>query len=140
MCYEPNSLAMSNIDALHSVGEVDSSSKSEIQILVGANLKRLRKQRGLSRRQLARLAQVERSTLRQLERGETMPSVGMLWKLARDPRCLAPLSSNANPIGQASTILEAELFGLPGAAAGSAWRRDRPDLKANATHRIFMLL
>jgi transcriptional regulator with XRE-family HTH domain len=84
MCYEQNRLAMSNIAALRSVGEVDSGSENDIQILIGANLKRLRKLRGLSRWQLAHLAQVERSALRQLECGAITPSVGMLWKLARE--------------------------------------------------------
>ena len=85
MCYQQSRPAMSTADdASHSVGQVNSVSENEIQILIGANLKRLRKQCGLSRRQLAHLAQVESSTLRHLERGAMTPSVGILWKLARE--------------------------------------------------------
>ena len=56
----------------------------EVQALIGANLRHLRKARGISSEHLANLAGVDISTLRALERGAVMPSIGMLWRLARE--------------------------------------------------------
>jgi transcriptional regulator with XRE-family HTH domain len=135
MCYQQNRLALSTADALRSVGEVDSAGENEIQILIGAKLKRLRKQRGLSRRQLARLAQVERSTLRQLERGALTPSVGMLWKLARELHvpCTAFIEHEPQPTGLDNLRGRAGWLAI-GATVSSAWRQNRRDPAANAAH------
>lgn len=135
MCFQQDRLAMSTADALRSVGEVDGAGENEIQILIGANLKRLRKQRGLSRRRLAHLAQVERSTLRHLERGALTPSVGMLWKLARELHvpCTAFIESEPQPTG--FDDLRGRVAWLAVAAAvSSAWRQNRRDPAANAAH------
>jgi len=59
-------------------------SDTDVQVLIGANLRRLRKQRGLSCERLARLADLKGSALRALERGATTPGIGMLWKIARE--------------------------------------------------------
>jgi transcriptional regulator with XRE-family HTH domain len=135
MCFQQDRHAMSTADALRSAGQVDSASENEIQMLIGANLKRLRKQRGFSRRQLAHLAQVERSALRHLERGAMTPSVGMLWKLARELHvpCIAFIESEPHRTGFDN------LRGRPawlaiGAAVSSAWRQNRHDPAANAAH------
>jgi DNA-binding XRE family transcriptional regulator len=56
----------------------------EVPALIGANLRQLRNGRGLSCGRLALLADLDESTLQALERGATTPSIGMLWKLARE--------------------------------------------------------
>ena len=135
MCYEQNRLALSIVDALSFVREVDSGNENEIQMLIGANLKRLRKQRALSRRQLAHLAEVETSTLRLLERGAITPSIGMLWKLARELHvpCTAFIESEPHRTGFDNFRGRAARLAI-GAAAGSAWRQDRWNPEVNAAH------
>ena len=55
----------------------------EIKRRVGANLERLRRQRGLSLERLAALACVSRAMLGQIEAGESTPTIALLWKIAR---------------------------------------------------------
>lgn len=54
----------------------------DVNILIGHNLKRLREDRGYSIGGLAELVQVSKSMLSQIEKGETNPSVGTIWKIA----------------------------------------------------------
>ncbi|MFN2452633.1 MAG: helix-turn-helix domain-containing protein [Pyrinomonadaceae bacterium] len=56
---------------------------SEIKKQVGENLVRLRKARGLSLEQLAKLTGVSRAMLNQIEAGESAPTIALLWKVAR---------------------------------------------------------
>ena len=135
MWLRQNRLAMPTANELRSVGEVDGAGKNEIQMLIGANLKRLRKQRGLSRRQLAHLAQVESSALRQLERGAVTPSVGVLWKLARELHvpCTAFIESGPHRTGFDNLRGRAAWLAV-GTAVGSAWRQSRRDSAARAAH------
>jgi transcriptional regulator with XRE-family HTH domain len=51
--------------------------------IVGANLRRLRMQRGLSLQRLALLAGVSRAMLGQVELGKSLPSIQIVWKIAR---------------------------------------------------------
>ena len=133
MWLRQNCLAMSTADVLRPAGEVDNG--NEIQMLIGANLKRLRKQCGLARRQLAHLAQVESSTLRQLERGAMTPSVGMLWRLARELHvpCTAFIESGPHRTGFDNLRGRAAWLAV-GTAVGSAWRQSRRDSAARAAH------
>jgi rhodanese-related sulfurtransferase/transcriptional regulator with XRE-family HTH domain len=55
----------------------------ELQEIVGANVKDLRTQRGLTLDLLAGLSGVGRQTLGQIELGRTAPSVATLWKIAK---------------------------------------------------------
>jgi transcriptional regulator with XRE-family HTH domain len=50
---------------------------------VGANLRRLRRRRGLSLERLARRAGVSRAMLSQIELGRSAPTINSLWKVAR---------------------------------------------------------
>jgi transcriptional regulator with XRE-family HTH domain len=50
---------------------------------VGENVERLRKSRGLSMERLATLSGVSRAMLGQVESGESMPTIGLLWKISR---------------------------------------------------------
>jgi rhodanese-related sulfurtransferase/transcriptional regulator with XRE-family HTH domain len=54
-----------------------------IEFVVGKNVKALRDARGLSLDVLARLSDLSRNLLGQIELGKTTPSVGVVWKLAR---------------------------------------------------------
>jgi transcriptional regulator with XRE-family HTH domain len=49
---------------------------------VGRNLQRIRKSRGLSLDKVAELTGVSKSMLRQIELGESSPSVSTVWKIA----------------------------------------------------------
>jgi transcriptional regulator with XRE-family HTH domain len=50
--------------------------------VVGANLRRLRSQRGLSLEKLSRLSGVSRAMLGQVELGQSAPTINVLWKIA----------------------------------------------------------
>ena len=51
--------------------------------VVGANLRRLRGERGVSLEGLARLCGVSRAMLGQIELGQSAPTINVLWKIAR---------------------------------------------------------
>lgn len=55
---------------------------NQVNELIGNNLKRLREERGYSIGKLAEIVQVSKSMLSQIEKGETNPSVGTIWKIA----------------------------------------------------------
>jgi transcriptional regulator with XRE-family HTH domain len=61
----------------------EDSSDSDITALVGENLRRLRTRNGLSLERLARASGVSRAMLSQIELGRSVPSVTVLWKIAR---------------------------------------------------------
>ncbi|AFC33848.1 DNA-binding protein [Paenibacillus mucilaginosus 3016] len=54
-----------------------------IHLRVGRNLQTIRKQRELSLDKAAALTGVSKAMLGQIERGETNPTVGILWKIAQ---------------------------------------------------------
>lgn len=58
----------------------------EVNELIGINLKKLREERGYSMSKLAEIVQVSKSMLSQIEKGETNPSVGTIWKIANGLR------------------------------------------------------
>lgn len=51
--------------------------------VVGANLRRLRGERGLSLEGLAKISGVSRAMLGQIELGHSAPTINVLWKIAR---------------------------------------------------------
>ena len=55
----------------------------EIKSVIGRNLRRLREKRSLRRRALARLVQSDAHALRQIEAGQRLPDIGLIWRLAR---------------------------------------------------------
>lgn len=64
----------------------DDAAEPEIRDLapiVGANLRRLRTQRGLSLEKLAQSSGVSRAMLSQVELGQSAPTINVLWKIAR---------------------------------------------------------
>ena len=64
-------------------GDGDGGGDVELDAVVGANLRDLRMQRGLSLDVVAGLSGVARQTLGQIELGRTVPTVATLWKIAR---------------------------------------------------------
>ncbi len=50
--------------------------------LIGANLKRLRAEKGLSLDAVAKLSGVSKSMLGQIERGEVNPTISTVWRIA----------------------------------------------------------
>jgi len=58
----------------------------EVNELIGINLKRMREERGYSIGKLSEIVQVSKSMLSQIEKGETNPSVGTIWKIANGLR------------------------------------------------------
>lgn len=54
----------------------------EITSIIAANLKILRSQRNLSLGQLSTLCDVSKVMLSQIEKGETNPTINILWKIA----------------------------------------------------------
>jgi transcriptional regulator with XRE-family HTH domain len=59
------------------------SKPEELSSVIGSNLKRLRTKRALSLEALAKLAGVSRAMIGQIEGGRSMPTIGLLWKIAR---------------------------------------------------------
>jgi transcriptional regulator with XRE-family HTH domain len=55
----------------------------DLTAVVGANLRRLRTDRGLSLEEMARLSGVSRSMLGQIELGQSAPTINVLWKIAQ---------------------------------------------------------
>jgi XRE family transcriptional regulator, regulator of sulfur utilization len=54
----------------------------DITLLVSRNLKRIREERKLSLDKLAELTGVSKSMLAQIERGESSPTIAVVWKIA----------------------------------------------------------
>jgi transcriptional regulator with XRE-family HTH domain len=56
---------------------------TDLAPIVGANLRRLRTRRGLSLERLAQISGVSRAMLGQIELGQSVPTITVLWKIAR---------------------------------------------------------
>jgi len=61
----------------------DGHDPEDITLIVGENLRRLRTRNGLSLDRLAKASGVSRAMLSQVELGRSVPSVSVLWKIAR---------------------------------------------------------
>jgi transcriptional regulator with XRE-family HTH domain len=55
---------------------------SEITLLVAQNLKRIREEKKLSLDRLAEMTGVSKSMLGQIERGDSSPTISVVWKIA----------------------------------------------------------
>jgi transcriptional regulator with XRE-family HTH domain len=67
-------------DTRHDAGD---AATSEPTPAVGANLRRMRNQRGLSLERLAQASGVSRAMLCQIELNQSAPTINVLWKIAR---------------------------------------------------------
>lgn len=61
---------------------MDVEDSKQIILQVGSALKKLRKEKQLSLEELSELTGVSKLTLGNIERGETNPTLGMLWKIS----------------------------------------------------------
>ncbi|MGD0529467.1 MAG: XRE family transcriptional regulator [Polyangiaceae bacterium] len=66
-----------------SVEQAHPDTAPDLAPTVGRNLRRLRKQRGLSLERLAQASSVSRAMLGQVELGKSAPTINVLWKIAR---------------------------------------------------------
>ncbi|RJE83897.1 XRE family transcriptional regulator [Paenibacillus sp. 1011MAR3C5] len=55
----------------------------QVVLQVGSVLKKLRKDKGLSLEELAQVSGVSKLTLGNIERGDTNPTIGMLWRISK---------------------------------------------------------
>jgi transcriptional regulator with XRE-family HTH domain len=100
--------------------------------LVGANLRRLRGQRGLTLEKLAAASGVSRAMLNQIELGQSAPTINVLWKIARalDVTFSALISARGKP----SVVLRrADARRLTSADGGF---ESRPLFPADAPRRV----
>ena len=59
---------------------------------IGANLKQLRTERGLTLGQLSSLAGISKAMLSELEKGNANPTINTLWKIANGLKVPTPAS------------------------------------------------
>jgi transcriptional regulator with XRE-family HTH domain len=100
--------------------------------VVGANLRRLRGQRGLTLDKLAAASGVSRAMLNQIELGQSAPTINVLWKIARalDVTFSALISAG----GKGSVVLRAaEARRLSSADGGFV---SRPLFPGDAPRRV----
>lgn len=62
---------------------LETDDPKQVVLQVGAVLKKLRKEKHLSLEDLSELSGVSKLTLGNIERGETNPTIGMLWKISK---------------------------------------------------------
>jgi transcriptional regulator with XRE-family HTH domain len=62
---------------------MEADDQKEIVLQVGGSLKKLRKDKRLSLEELSELSGVSKLTLGNIERGETNPTLGLLWKISK---------------------------------------------------------
>jgi XRE family transcriptional regulator, regulator of sulfur utilization len=80
-----------------------------LSIQVGENIRRIRKERGLSLEQVSDLTSVSKAMIGQIERGESNPTVAILWKIANGLKIsfsslLEKLNANVSVIHYEETI------------------------------------
>jgi len=63
-------------------GAVSDATVRDVPVIVGSNLRRLRKAQGLSLERLAELSGVSRAMLGQIETAKSVPTVSLLWRVA----------------------------------------------------------
>jgi transcriptional regulator with XRE-family HTH domain len=92
--------------AAATIPEAEGASAGEPAPMVGANLRRIRVERGLSLERLSRLSEVSRAMLGQIELQQSTPTINILWKIARALN--VPFSALiSEPPGRAVKVLSA---------------------------------
>lgn len=64
------------------VSSASEATVRDVPVIVGSNLRRLRKSHGLSLERLAELSGVSRAMLGQIETAKSVPTVSLLWRVA----------------------------------------------------------
>jgi len=94
----------------------------ELSRVVGENLRRFRTRKGLSLERLAHASGVSRAMLGQIELGRSMPTIGVLWKIAKSLD--APLASFTAASGEKlMTVLRAERSQVLSSVGGKVFTR-----------------
>lgn len=75
-----------------------------MELLIGENLKKIRKTKGLSLDQTAKITSVSKAMLGQIERGESSPTISTLWKISTGLKI--SLSSLINDSNQNLSIVD----------------------------------
>lgn len=78
-------ISMTRADPDDREDAVDRASEAtvrDVPVIVGSNLRRLRKAQGLSLERLAELSGVSRAMLGQIETAKSVPTVSLLWRVA----------------------------------------------------------
>ncbi len=75
----------------------------EIALVVGENLRRLRTRNGLSLERLAKASGVSRAMLGQIELGRSVPTITVLWKIAR--ALGVPFSAFTSAVGESGIVV-----------------------------------
>jgi transcriptional regulator with XRE-family HTH domain len=90
----------------------------ELAEIVSSNLKRLRRSRGHSLERLANLAGVSRAMLSQIELGRSVPTISLLWKVARALN--VPFSALTSPgTGSGTVVMRSKAAKILTSADGS---------------------
>lgn len=91
---------------------------TELALSIGKNLRRLRTRHGYSLERLANVSGVSRAMLGQIELGKSVPTISLLWKVARALDVpFSALNIDANP--SSSVVLRAEKAKVLTSADGS---------------------
>ena len=75
----------------------------EIQKIIAANIKDLRTSKGLTLEEAAKVTNVSRSMLAQIEKGEVNPTISVLWKIANGYK--VSFTSLVENRGQGSVVI-----------------------------------
>jgi transcriptional regulator with XRE-family HTH domain len=79
---------------------------AELAGVIGRNVRRIRTRQGFSLERLATASGVSRAMLSQIERGRSVPTIGLLWKIAR--ALGAPFSAlTSDGLASGTTVLRA---------------------------------
>jgi transcriptional regulator with XRE-family HTH domain len=81
----------------------DHSGSAEVGAIVGHNLRRVRTSRGLSLERLAKASGVSRAMLGQIELGRSVPTISLLWKVAK--ALDVPFAMLLGTSGTSSTVI-----------------------------------
>ncbi len=80
-----------------------SDAPPDLAVIVGENLRRLRTRQGHSLERLAKLSNVSRAMLSQIELGRSVPTIAVLWKITH--ALGVPLAALTSPSASAGTVV-----------------------------------
>lgn len=74
---------MTTLEKSKDLGTEQPELQEELAGIIGRNLRKIRTRRGLTLEKLAKLASVSRGMLSQIEQGKSVPTILLLWKVAK---------------------------------------------------------
>ena len=83
----------------------------ELNSIIADNLKTIRTQRGLSLDNVANLSGVSKSMLGQIERGESNPTIGTVWKIVNGLK-VSFTSLVQKPVKENNVILRSDIAAI----------------------------